>query len=153
MVQNRIPDAEYMTILENMPICCVDVVIYHHNKVLMVYRNTEPAKDKWWFPGGRVYKHEKLEESAIRKAQEEVGLKVQIEKKIGVYETMFAEGPYKNLKSGVHTVSICFLVKPIDEKPKVIIDETSSDFKWIDKIEENLDQLIKEVLGDAKIFN
>ncbi len=153
MVQERIPDDEYKGILEKMPICCVDVVIHHRNKVLLVYRNGEPAKSKWWFPGGRVYKNDGLEESAVRKANEEVGFKVQVERKIGVYENMFTEGPYDNFKSGVHTVSICFLVKPIDDKPKIKIDGTSSDYRWIDKIEENLDPFIKEVLRDARILN
>ena len=70
MMQNKINNIKYKKILEYIPICCVDVVICHFNKILFVKRNTEPAKNEWWFPGGRVYKNEMLEETAIRKAYE-----------------------------------------------------------------------------------
>lgn len=152
MLQNKINDAEYKKILENMPICCVDVVICHCNKILLVHRNNEPAKNEWWFPGGRVYKNETLEETAIRKAYEEVGVKVQIVKNIGVYESMFSKGPYNDLKSGVHTINIHFLVKPTLENYKIKIDDTSSDYRWIDKIDKNLHPYVKKVLKDSKVF-
>ncbi len=152
MTQHKINNTEYKCIIENMPICCVDVVICHCNKILLVYRNNEPAKNEWWFPGGRVYKNEKLEEAGIRKAYEEVGIKVQIVKMIGVYETMFNKGPFDDLESGVHTVNIYFLVKPTSENFKIKIDDTSSDYRWIDKIEENLHPHVKKVLKTLEFF-
>ena len=152
MIQNKINNIEYKRIIEYMPICCVDLVVSYSEKVLLVYRNIEPAKNEWWFPGGRVYKNEKLEETAFRKAYEEVGLDVQIEKMIGVYETMFNMGSFDDLKSGVHTINICFLVKPISKKFKIEIDDTISNYRWIDNIEENLNSYIKEVLLDSKIL-
>ncbi len=152
MIQHKINNTEYKKIIENIPICCVDVVICHSDKILLVYRNTEPAKNEWWFPGGRVYKNEKLEDAAIRKAYEEVGIKVQIVKMIGVYETLFNKGPFDDLKSGVHTVNIYFLVKPTSENFKIKIDNTSSDYRWIDTIEENLHPYVKKVLKTLEFF-
>jgi colanic acid biosynthesis protein WcaH len=152
VLQTKINSTEYKKILENMPICSVDVVICHCNKILLVNRNNEPAKNEWWFPGGRVYKNERLEEAAFRKTYEEVGIKVQIIKMIGIYETMFNKGPFDELKSGVHTVNIYFLVKPTLENFKIKIDDTSSDYKWIDKIEENLHPYVKKVLKNLKFF-
>ncbi len=66
----KIPEEEYKKILENMPICCVNLVIAHNNKVLLIRRKNEPEKNKWWIPGGRIYKNEKLKDAAIRKAKE-----------------------------------------------------------------------------------
>lgn len=151
-MQNKINNLKYKKIIEYMPICCVDVVICHCNKILLVYRNTEPAKNEWWFPGGRVYKNERLEEAAIRKAYEEVGIKVQIVKMIGIYETMFNKGPFDDLKSGVHTINICFLVKPTLENFKIKIDDTISDYRWIDKIEDNLNPYVEKVLKNLEFF-
>ncbi len=148
----KIADNEYKEILERMPICCVDIVIHENNKVLMVYRTNEPVRGQLWLPGGRIYKNELLEEAAIRKAAEEVGLEIKIEKKIGVYESMFKEGPFKDLKSGVHAVSVCFLAIPIDKKPIIKIDATSSDYKWVDAIREDMHPYIKAVLTDSKVF-
>jgi len=127
-------------------------VICHCNKILLVNRNTEPAKNEWWFPGGRVYKNERLEEAAIRKAFEEVGIKVEIVKMIGIYETMFNKGPFDDLKSGVHTINICFFVKHTLENFKIKSDDTSSNDRWIDKIEENLHPYVKKVLKNLEFF-
>ena len=148
----KIFDDKYKEVLETMPICCVDLVIHQSNKVLMVYRKNQPAKGQLWFPGGRIHKNEKLEEAAIRIAFEEVGLDIHIEKKVGIYEVMFEEGPFRDLKSGVHAISICFLATPIDKNPKIQINSTSSNYKWMDRIKEELHPYIKEILIDSKIF-
>ena len=147
-----IPDEDYKKIIENVPICCVDLVILHNNKILLVFRKNEPAKNKWWFPGGRIYKNEKLKDAVSRKAYGEVGLKIEIIKKIGVYELMFDKGPFNDLKSGVHGVNICFLVKPVDNNFKIKCDGDSLGHKWFSQVEEELDPYIKEVLKDAGIF-
>ena len=70
-MQNKIPSDEYARILENMPVCCVDVIIANDKKALLVYRKDEPAKNKWWVVGGRILKNEKLEDAVIRKVLEE----------------------------------------------------------------------------------
>lgn len=152
MKQNRIPENEYKTIIEKMPICCVDVVVHHKNKVLLIKRNKDAAKGKWWLSGGRILKNEKMEHAAVRKTFEETGLKVKIEKKIGVYETMFKKGPFDSLKTGVHTVNVCFLATPLEKNSKIKIDETHSNFKWITKIDKNLHPYPKRVIKDSGVF-
>jgi len=146
----EIPNNEYKGILEKMPICCVDIVIHESNKVLLVRRKNKPAEGQLWLPGGRIYKNERLEEAAIRKAFEEVGTKIKIEKKIGVYEVMFNEGPFNDLKTGVHAISVCFLAKPLNKNIK--IDDTSLDYVWIDKISNELNPYVKEILIDSKVL-
>jgi len=146
-----IPDDEYKKILENMPICCVDLVVRRNNKVLLVFRANEPAKDKWWLPGGRVYKRETLEQAAARKVLEEAGLQVRVVRKIGAYETIFDKGPFDDLKTGVHNINVCFVVEPVDDR-NVRLDKTSSRYRWIDRIEEDLDPYVKQVLSDSRVF-
>ena len=51
-----IPTELYARILQDMPIFCVDAIVLHHGKVLLVYRNNKPAQHLWWVPGGRVLK-------------------------------------------------------------------------------------------------
>lgn len=153
-MSNFIPNKDYKRILENIPICCVDIIIVRDGKIFTVLRKNEPGKNTWCFPGGRIYKNELLEQAVIRKAKEESGLNVKIERKIGVYETMFPnEGPFKDLKTGVHTINLVFLASTIDDDSNIKIDETSEDYKWIDKIEEGLLSYAKEVITDSKIFN
>ena len=145
MVYNKISSGEYKKILELTPVCCIEVMIYHKGKVLLVLRKSEPLKNEWWFPGGRIYKNETLQQAAVRKAYEEAGIKVKIIKKIGAYETIYKFGPFDKLKSGVHTVNVCILAKPIGKNINVKIDKTSSKYRWIAKIE-------KDLLSQARVM-
>ena len=147
----KIPEEDYKKFIENMPICCIDLIIFHEGKVLLVKRKYEPEKGQWWVPGGRIYKNEKLKEAIIRKAKEETGIKIKKYNLSGAYDYMSNKSPFKDLKSGTHTPVIVFLVESIDSKVK--IDETSSDYKWIDKIEEDLNPYLKKALEDSGVFN
>ena len=139
--------------MELMPICCVDVVLFHDNKILLVKRKNEPAKGEWWVPGGRVYKNEKLEEAAKRKIFEEVGLKVKVNKMIGIYETIFEKSAFGKIDGGTHTINIGFLVEAEDKNLKIKLDKTSAEYKWIDKIDESLPEYVKRVIFDSGVFN
>ena len=78
-----IPKDKYRYILENIPICCVELICIKDNKVLLVKRKNKPAKDEWWFPGGRILKREAITDAAIRKAEEEIGVSVKVNMVIG----------------------------------------------------------------------
>lgn len=70
-----IPDPLYKQICEVMPIPCVDIVVRDkRGRVLLLKRRNEPARDQWWFPGGRVHYGEQRCSAAIRKLMEECGL-------------------------------------------------------------------------------
>lgn len=152
-IVKKIPDEEYVKILRYMPVCCVDLVIHHKGKVLLVYRRRDPAKNKWWLPGGRIYKNEKFEEAAYRKAIEETGLKIKIKKKLGSYDYFDKKSSFKQIKNGVHTPVIGFLVETVKENQPIKIDSTSSDYKWIDRIEEELHPYVKKVLKDSGVLD
>jgi GDP-mannose mannosyl hydrolase len=148
-----IPKEEYGQILEKMPIPCVDLVIHKDKKVLLVKRKNRPLKDEWWVPGGRLYKNELLKDAVKRKAKEEVGFDVEIERELGSYDNIFEDSVFENVKTGTHTVGVTFVVKPKEENFEIKFDETSSDFKWFDKIPEESPELLKKILSDSKVFD
>ncbi len=157
IMNQQIPAGLYQQILENMPICCIDVVLYHHQKVLLVLRKDEPEKGRWWLPGGRLYKNETLTEAVKRKIREEVGLEVEVKQKIGAYEYSSDQSSFTDIKTGTHSISINFVAVPLDvdsseDNLDIKIDQTSSDYRWIDHIEENLDPYVKTVLEDSGVF-
>jgi colanic acid biosynthesis protein WcaH len=123
----------YNKILENMPIICVDGVITNKdNKILFIKRENEPAKDEWWFPGGRLIKNELLEDAIIRKVKEETNLDVSIVSYLGFTETKFDTGPFG---IPVHTINFTYhLVSNSYNNLK--IDCLHSDFIWSDEIDE-----------------
>jgi len=146
---SHINQKTYNTILENMPILCVDgVIVNSNNEVLLLRRKNEPALNQWWFPGGRVLKNEKLESSILRKIKEETNLSVSVQKIIGITETIFDTGPF-NIP--VHTINITYLLKPTTNSIK--IDKDHSDFIWTKKIDDlNLHPEIYQLLTNEYLL-
>ena len=155
MNSRKIPQNLYKKIVENIPFCCVDMVVHCKGLVLLLKRKNKPARGVWWLPGGRIYKNETLEHAALRKVYEETGIKSRIKKRIGVYETLFRKGPFKDLKTGIHTVNICFLVEPVSRNVDVRglkgnVDYT--EYKWISKLERNMHWYTKKVIKDSGVL-
>jgi hypothetical protein len=71
----RLPFELYKTVVECMPIVCVDVICKRKsdNKVLLFYRRDKPASAIWWWPGGRMFRGETFYSAAQRKIKEETG--------------------------------------------------------------------------------
>jgi len=130
---NLINQELYNQILINMPIICVDgVLLNDEGQILFLKRENEPAKNEWWFPGGRIQKNELLKDAIVRKFKEETDISVEILDYIGTTETIFDTGPYG---IPVHTVNFTFLLK--SENSNVQIDNLHSDYVW----ERNFDNL------------
>lgn len=139
---------EYKNILEKIAIPCVDAVILIDNKFLLIKRKNEPAKGQWWLPDGRVYKNETLKDAIKRKVKEEIGIDIEIVKKLGVDETIFGTGPFG---FGVHTINTFFFCKTINKNIK--IDDHHSEYKLFDKIDESWHNYVKNAIRAALNVN
>ena len=118
----------YRIIQESVPIFCVDILVMNgKGEYLLVKRKNEPMKGRWWSVGGRVYKGESVTEAVVRKAKEEIGIKVRILHHLGFYEELYDRSQL-NIKGGVHTVTEVFLVSP--ESMNIKLDDTSESYKW-----------------------
>ncbi|MCH8087573.1 MAG: NUDIX hydrolase, partial [Chloroflexi bacterium] len=53
-------------------------IVRYEEKLVLLRREIEPAYGKWVFPGGFVDRGETLEAAAMREAQEEAGVDVEI---------------------------------------------------------------------------
>ncbi len=127
-----LPAGKYKEFIHFMPICCVDVVVHVGRSFLLVKRIQEPAKDEWWFPGGRVLKNELLTAGVIRKVREEIGLEVTIEKQIGAYDTIFDTSSFG---IPVHTINIAFLVVPtFGSIGGICLDSSSAEYSITDNL-------------------
>jgi len=124
----------YKEIANVMPIMCVDAIIVHNGKYLLVKRKNNPLKGQYWLPGGRVLKNERLEDALHRKVKEEVGLRVKILSTAGFYEDFYKENELGI--DSVHTTAVVFLVSPIDSE--INLDEHGEDYIWSDKLPDNL---------------
>lgn len=127
-----LPYEKYKEIVEAMPILCVDCILVHEGKYLLVKRKNEPLKGEYFVPGGRVLKGEKLEDAIKRKMKEEVGIDIKIISVAGFYEDF-----YKENELGldlVHTLGVVYVASPLSTNIK--LDDQSSDFIWSEKLPE-----------------
>ena len=138
-----IPKGDYEKILEVLPILCVDCVISHNGKCLLLRRINEPAKGQYWFPGGRVNKNEKIKDASLRKAREEVSLECRFKKIISIEETMFAR--QGDMLTDIHTVNVCCHLSAL-EVDNFELDDTHDGFVWVDAEEAKMLDLHEGVL-------
>lgn len=139
-----INELEYNKILEVLPIICVDLIIIYNNKCLLLKRDNEPAKDQYWFPGGRIHKLESIKNASIRKAKEETNLDCDYIKIISIEESIFTKN--ENMKTDIHTINICcyMTVSNIDN---IQFDKYHKEYIWIDKQNDEYHQCVNNPLA------
>lgn len=125
-----IPEKQYSEILRCLPILCVDLLILHDNKCLLLKRDNEPAKGQYWFPGGRVRKMETLEQATIRIAKQETNLNCKYIKQVSIEETIFVKN--SNMVTDIHTVNICCKLIP-ENIEELKIDNLHVDLIWVNQ--------------------
>jgi len=104
-----IPHDEWRTIVDHVPIVAVDLVAHHDGGVLLGRRQNEPAKDEWFVPGGRLHKHERLDEAVHRIAAKEMGVEVEIDRQLDTYEHVYQTADVSDV-DGKHYIAIGYEV-------------------------------------------
>lgn len=104
----HIPRRMFSKIHALMPILRVDVVVMDATEVLLVQRATEPLKDQYFIPGGRLQRGETFEDAAHRVAREEVGLVINWPRFVGYQEFFLDADPFGHGR-GTHSVSAVFV--------------------------------------------
>jgi len=72
-------------VIYHNPKVVAGVIPVHDGRVLLVRRAMNPARGTWVFPGGYVDRGEAVEDAARRETWEETGLRVHLERLLGVY--------------------------------------------------------------------
>jgi colanic acid biosynthesis protein WcaH len=147
-MKKLIPAQTYKQIVERMPIACVDLVVKSGSKFLFLKRKDDPAKGMWWFPGGRIFFNEKLENTVSRKLKEEINVAKPLRIKfLGVGETMFKKGKFGK---PMHTINSVFLAEISPKQAQSIkLDQTSSGYKWLGSIGKSFHPYLKDFLKKA----
>jgi colanic acid biosynthesis protein WcaH len=114
MSDRPIADDDWRTIVRNVPIVSVDLVVRHGDGVVLGRRENRPARGEWFVPGGRVKKDEGLDEAVHRIAAAELGVDVDIESRLGVYEHRYDESEFAAIPTK-HYLANGFVVRPRSE--------------------------------------
>jgi colanic acid biosynthesis protein WcaH len=126
-----------------MPIVCVDVVVRYRECALLLRRTQEPDAGKWWLPGGRLLKGEKLIDAAYRKVLEETGLSCVISRKpILQTELIFPISRFPGIP--LHNIAFCFEAR--SDSRLIELNDTHDGFRWVDYVNGNLHYYVTECL-------
>jgi colanic acid biosynthesis protein WcaH len=138
----KIPSSLYNLIINVLPIASVEAVIFKDNSLLFLLRNHSPVKGQWWFPGGRIWKGETLEQALAREVKEETGLEVVESELVNVYSRIFDER---------HDITIVYYCKCKPDKIK--LDGEHSEYKYFKEPPKNAHPHLIEVIHDLEKKN
>lgn len=143
---------EYLSVIEKTTLTAVDLIFVYNNKILLGYRNNQPAKNFWFNPGGRTGKMEKIEDALKRVALNECGIDISNldYKLLGVYDHIY-DNNFANNYFGTHYVVSSFLFN-LNYLPELKSDDQHSQFKWVDinniESDSNIHQNVKRYVID-----
>jgi len=154
---NKLLDADFSQVVKNAPLVAIDLLISNGNEILLGWRNNEPAKSTWFFPGGRIRKDESIAAAYKRIVQTELNLTVAVPVPafVGVTEAIY-DAAFDGSATRTHYVTLNYQLRLL-ELPTP--DGQHLHFKWF-RLEDALvtpevHANVKRVLAQAHsaIFN
>jgi len=132
------------------PIPTVDVIIEQNSRILMIRRKNDPYKGCLALPGGFVDEGERIEDAAIREANEETSLNIHLVDILGVYSD-----PKRDLRG--HLISTVFVgIVPTDNlSVEASAQDDASEVEWINLEAINKSNIAfdhKKILFDYKAW-
>lgn len=145
-----IPDDDWRSIVAHVPVVSVDLLVRYDAGVVLGKRSNEPAKGEWFVPGGTVFKGERLEDAVHRVADEELGIDVEIEDRLGTYEHFYETADVPGV-DGKHYVATAFVVTPVGAEAEVETprDDQHSELRTVERDDEELHPYVSRYLRDA----
>lgn len=110
---------------EPIPVCAVGAIVLEKGELLLVRRDTEPAKGLWTLPGGRLEWGESLREAAVREVREETGIDVDLEAVAGIAERIV---PDDGGEVVYHYVIVDFWARPRSRETKA--GDDAAEVRW-----------------------
>jgi len=129
----RVPRAAFRTVVRWAPIVSIDLIIRNGaNEVLLGYRANRPAMNKWFVPGGRVFKGERIADAMARVARRETGIRIRPSAAVfaGVHEHFYRNSVFGRSRSlPTHYVVLAFQVR-VKKGPGLRADSQHKSLAW-----------------------
>jgi len=145
-----IPQEDFTTCVARLPQVCVEVVLTHDGGVFLARRTNPPAAGEWFWPGGRLYKGERLDATPKRIAHEELGLDVSVDRRLGVQEHFWDSAAPAGADSR-HTVNVVFEVSPTDGLD-VTLDDQHDDWQLLAEPDPSLHEYVRKYIERYELF-
>jgi colanic acid biosynthesis protein WcaH len=148
----RIPEETFATCLQYLPQVCVDLVVEINGGVVLGRRTNEPAKGEWFWPGGRIYKGEALDDAAHRVAREELGVEPDKIEGLGVSEHCWERTSVAGVDER-HTVPIVYRVTGPESLDSLALDDQHDEYRILRELESGLHRYVEEYLDRFDLLN
>ncbi|TFH36096.1 MAG: GDP-mannose mannosyl hydrolase [Anaerolineales bacterium] len=122
----------FADIIRHAPLVSMDLIVRDTlDQVLLGLRNNAPASGKWFVPGGRIFKGERLSEALGRVMNEELGvLDTGLEPGfIGVYDHIYDDNVFGDPDYGTHYVVLAYQLK-LERMPDGLPNKQHGDYRW-----------------------
>ncbi len=136
MNHKKLSEEKWRSCVNSIPIFGIDMIIFsRENGVLMGKRINNPAKNKFFVPGGRVYKNEKMQDAFNRILINETGLTFPFKEttSLGLYEHFYNVTNWSKIDCSTHYIIEARLIEVESEniRLKINFDEQHSNHEWI----------------------
>ncbi len=127
---------DFYSVVKKTPLVSVDFIIKNNGKILLGYRNNNPARGTYFTPGGVIFKDEKINEAISRVLNDELGIDYNpIKNNIefnGVFNHMYPNN-FKDESFGTHYVCLSYIINldlPLDEYGISVSDSQHDGIEW-----------------------
>jgi colanic acid biosynthesis protein WcaH len=123
--------ADFRRVVAHAPLVSIDIVIVNpRGEVLLGLRRNQPARGRWFVPGGRILKGERIARAFTRILKQEIGTAPAFRRArfLGVFEHIYRSNAFGEPGYGTHYVVLAYKVKLA--APRLRADPQHADLRW-----------------------
>ena len=129
-MNNFIPEKEYKKIIQTFPIFCIDFLVSHDEKYLLIKRIDEPLSGVFWVIGGRLRFKESIQSFSKRIQYKEIGRFYPNIRLKGFSNYIFK---YNKNSRAIHTPTLLYKVIA-DEIFEPKLDNNHTNYCWSEEL-------------------
>jgi colanic acid biosynthesis protein WcaH len=141
-------DASFIQVVANTPLVSIDLIVPDgHGRFLLGHRINRPAKGRWFVPGGRIRKNERLDTAYQRLGHTELGMSDLDRAKArfrGVYEHLYPDNFAATIGISTHYVVLAYELPPTPIALKDLPPEQHAVYRWATSVELLNDEFVHE---------
>lgn len=125
-------DDELLQVIQRTPLVSIDLIVRDADgRILLGWRNREPAKDNWFVPGGRILRNEDLDVAFRRISSRELGIQYERTQAqlLGVFQHIY-DTNFQGLPGiGTHYIVLSYELRP-SQLPGRLPTEQHREYRW-----------------------
>jgi colanic acid biosynthesis protein WcaH len=129
--------SDFARVVRLAPLVSIDIIVKDpQGYTLLGLRVNEPAKGKYFVPGGVIRKNETIEDAFARILKAETGIKASLDEAafLGVFEHFYDTNRFGDPDYGTHYVVLAYEIC-LAERPLIEMDCQHSTARWMSQTE------------------